>query len=687
MNMTKITSSHLQRQAIVYVRQSTLEQVHNNLESQKRQYGLTDRARILGWEQVSVIDDDMGRSGSGTHRPGFERLLAALCEGTVGAVFSIEASRLARNGRDWHTLLEFCRLVDTLIIDEDGIYDARQPNDRLLLGMKGTLSEMEITTLRQRAYEAAIQKAKRGELLSSIAIGYIRAPNDRLEIDPDLRVREAMELVFRKFREFGSIRQVMLWLRQEDIELPAIVYGPTGRTLAWRLPVYNTILHVLTNPIYAGVYAYGRRKTVTRIQNGRKSVVEGIRRAQEDWHALIRDHHEGYINWDEYQANQHQIVHNAAMKGQLVRGPAREGRSLLAGLIRCGHCGRKLHVHYCGAHRNVVRYVCKGADLNHGGPKCISFGGLKVERLFEEELFRRLQPLGTRAALVAIDRQIQCGDERIKQKELSLEHARFEAARAHRQYNAVDPDNRLVSGELERRWNEALKRQRAVEQELHELHASRPEPLSEGARQEIMALGADVESLWHHPRSSAQLRKRIIRTVIHEIVVNKDGDRITMLVHWKGGDHTALKFIKNGTGHNRYTSPEDLVSLIRELARVQPDQFIAAILNRIGRRTARGHSWTAGRVATFRSDYEIPAYEEGERLARGELTMEEAAELLKMSVGNVRNMIARKRLPARQACKSAPWVIQRADVERIAASRLGAAPCSDDPNQLSLKIQ
>jgi DNA invertase Pin-like site-specific DNA recombinase len=455
--MSKITSSHLQRYAFVYVRQSTLAQVHNNLESQRRQYALSDRARALGWEQVTTVDEDMGRSGGGTHRPGFERLLAALCDGNVGAVFCIEASRLARNGRDWHTLLEFCRLVDTLIVDEDGIYDPRQPNDRLLLGMKGTISEMELTTLRQRAYEALMQKARRGEFFSSVAVGYVRARNDRIEIDPDLRIREAIALVFKKFREFGSIRQVMFWLRQEHIDLPASVYGPTGRAVLWRLPVYNTILHIMTNPVYAGAYAYGRTKTVTRIQNGRKHSVEGMRVAQDDWQVLIREHHAGYIDWDEYEANQRQIVQNAAMKGTLVRGPARCGGSLLAGIIRCGHCGRRVHVHYCGAQRNVVRYNCRGASTNHAAEKCISFGGLKIERLLEAEVLQRLQPLGLRAALAAIDLLLQSGDEKIKQKELSMEQARFEVARARRQYDAVDPDNRLVSAELERRWNEALK--------------------------------------------------------------------------------------------------------------------------------------------------------------------------------------------------------------------------------------
>lgn len=297
--MNKITSDHLQRQAFVYIRQSTMGQVQNNRESQRRQYSLTERARNLGWKQVTVIDDDLGRSGSGAHRPGFERLLAALCEGNVGAVFCIEASRLARNGRDWHTLLEFCRLVDALIIDEDGTYDARHPNDRLLLGMKGTLSEMEISTLRQRSHEAMMQKARRGELFTSIAIGYVRAPNDRLEIDADRRIRKALDLVFRKFRQFGSVRQVLMWLRQERTELPAIAYGAEGRTVLWRLPVYNAVHHILTNPVYAGAYVFGRTKTVMRIEQGRKQSISGKRLAQERWQILIIQHHEGYIDWDE----------------------------------------------------------------------------------------------------------------------------------------------------------------------------------------------------------------------------------------------------------------------------------------------------------------------------------------------------------------------------------------------------
>ncbi len=685
--MSKITADHLKRQAVVYVRQSTLDQVQHNLESQRRQYGLADRARVLGWLEVTVIDDDLGRSGGGVHRPGFERLLAVLCEGNVGAVLCIEASRLARNGRDWHTLLEFCRLVDALIIDEDGIYDARQANDRLLLGMKGTLSEMELSTLRQRSVEALMQKARRGELLMTVAVGYVRVANDRIEMDPDRRIRKAIELVFRKFRRFGSVRQVLLWLRQERIELPAIVYGAEGRAVRWKLPVYNVLHHILTNPIYGGAYVFGRTKTVTRIAQGRKHSVAGVRVPQEQWQVLIPDHHEGYIAWDEYQANQRQITNNAAMKGQLVRGPARNGGALLAGLMRCGHCGRKFHVTYSGTEGNCLRYSCQGAMINHGTDRCISFGGLKADRLVEEEILRRLEPLGIDAALAAIDRRGHHDDERIAQKQLALEQARFEVARARRQYDAVDPDNRLVAAELERRWNESLKHHRDIEAELEAMKSSLPASLTEDMRRALLQLGEDVPAVWRHPQSSMSLKKRIVRTVVKEIVARKDGEKITMLLHWYGGDHTELAFQKNKTGQHRYAAPADIVELVRQLARVQSDQGIVSILNRLGIRTGRGHTWTEVRVRSFRDTHAIAVYVEGERRARGELTMEEAATMLGVSTETIRRLIAQKQLPAKQACRSAPWIIEHAEVEKLMPQSAGSGPRTKILDQLSLELQ
>ena len=302
--MNKITTEHLARSAYVYIRQSTADQLLHNHESRRRQYGLADRARTLGWSTVEVIDDDLGRSGGGITRPGFERLIAAICAGHVGAVLAIEASRLARNGRDWHTLIEFCGLVGTIIVDEDGIYDPRHPNDRLLLGMKGTMSELELSLFRQRSQEALKQKARRGALFLGVAAGYVKSGRDRIEKDPDGRVREAMQLVFAKFAELRSARQVHLWLRAEGIVLPAKSRRSETLGVVWKLPAYNAVHNILTNPIYAGAYAFGRTGSQVSVVEGRKHIRRGVRRAIAEWGVLLKDQHEGYITWDEFERNQ-----------------------------------------------------------------------------------------------------------------------------------------------------------------------------------------------------------------------------------------------------------------------------------------------------------------------------------------------------------------------------------------------
>ena len=400
--MNKITPDHLSRSAYVYVRQSTPDQLINNPESRRRQYGLATRARALGWENVIVIDDDLGRSGGGTARPGFERLLAAICTGTAGAVLAIEASRLARNGRDWHTLLEFCTLVNSLIIDEDGVYDPKLINDRLLLGMKGTFSELELSILRQRSQEALRLKAARGDLHTSVAVGYVRSADDRLELDPDKRVREALHLAFHKFAEFGSVRQVAIWLCDEGVKMPIVVYGPRGRMVEWKLPRYNTIHRLLTNPIYAGAYVFGRTGSQVRVEAGRKLITRNVRRLQKQWEVLIRDHHEGYISWEDYENNQRTINGNANMKGEMVPGSVRNGGGLLVGLLRCGHCGRKLKVQHNGL-RGVARYLCNDANVNHGRrTKCIAFGNMRIDAAVSAEVMLQIAPLGLDAALQAI---------------------------------------------------------------------------------------------------------------------------------------------------------------------------------------------------------------------------------------------------------------------------------------------
>jgi excisionase family DNA binding protein len=687
--MTRITPDHLDRRAFVYIRQSTADQVLNNHESRRRQYGLVERAHALGWKAVEVIDDDLGRSGSGVARPGFEKLLAAICEGRVGAVVSIEASRLARNGRDWHTLLDFCGLVGTLILDEDGVYDPRHPNDRLLLGMKGTMSEMELSLFRQRSLEALKQKARRGELLLNVAVGYLKAPNDRIEKDPDRRVQDAISLVFTKFDELQTVRQVHLWMRQKRLPLPSVGYGVEGRQITWKLPVYNTLHHMLTNPIYAGAYAFGRTGSRTMIEGGRKRIVRGFRKDRAMWDVLIHDHHEGYIRWMDFERNQRLISDNANGKSFMSRGSIRRGEALLAGLLRCGHCGRKLHVAYSGAGGNTGRYHCRGGHLNHGSDRCISFGGMRIDRAIGMEVIQRLQPLGIQAALDALDEQRAEDAEKCRQVELALEQARFEAARAHRQYDVVDPENRLVAADLEQRWNARLLTVRALEQERDMLAASPQSALTDAERSRLLALGADVEQAWRSPAATSATRKRIVRTLIDEIVVRVENDSLHAVIRWQGGNHTALTVPKNHVGQHRWSTDADVVELVTVLARQLPDQSIAAVLNRSGKTTGRGNGWTRSRVCFLRNHRNIAPYRAGERAERGEVTLDEAAEILNVSEATVRRLIASGILPAHQFCKGAPWVIRSADLERenvrcAADDRRARRPPSENVQQNTL---
>jgi excisionase family DNA binding protein len=690
--MNKISAEHLSRGAVVYLRQSTPEQVRSNAESRRRQYGLQERARALGWSEVIVIDEDLGRSGSGIARPGFERLLATVCRGVVGAVLSIEASRLARNGRDWHTLLEFCGLVGTLIVDEDGVYDPRLPNDRLLLGMKGTMSELELSLLRQRSHEAIKLKASRGELFTSIPVGYVRTEGDRIEKDPDERVRAALDLVFCKFMELQSARQVHLWLRQELIDLPFVDYVDAARVVRWRPPVYSTVLRLLKNPTYAGAYVYGQRGSATRIEAGRKKVRRGIPRPMHEWEVLLKDRHEGYISWATFEQHQRIIMHNNTSRGGAVRGAIRRGEALLAGLLRCGHCGRRLQVRYAGVGGSVIRYQCRTALFRDGpGNDCISFGALRVETAVVEELLRVLKPDGLRAALEAAQTLASERDEKHHQLMLALAQAEFEAGRAKRQYDAVDPENRLVAAELERRWNERLADQQRIEERIAVVDNERDVRLTEADRERLMALGDDLEQAWTHPAARPEIRKRILRSVLVEIVVQvADHERIELTLHWRGGDHTRIEAIRNKTGQHRWSTPADVKTMIEALARQTSDRGIAAILNRAGKRTARGHTWSEPRVRAFRNDHAIPPYREGERAERGEVTVGEAAAILAVHKMTLLRFIRRGVLPARQLAPGTPWVIQRSDLDleavRHALTAKRTCPATANADQGSLDL-
>jgi excisionase family DNA binding protein len=679
--MSKIQKNHLERAAYIYVRQSTPSQVKNNVQSQRCQYGLDEHARQLGFSNVQVIDDDLGTSGTGhVRRPGFEALLEAVCQGQVGAVFASGASRLARNGPEWHHLLEFCAVVDTLIIDHDGVYDPKHPNDRLLLGLKGMLSEMEVTTFRQRSQEAVRQMARRGEYYVRVPEGYVLRGKGQLEKDPDEQVRRSIELALEKFRALGSARQVSLWLRQEGIRLPKRV-SPKGEQVEF-VPATNwRVARLLKDPSYAGAYAHGRSRRQVVLEGGRKCQRKERRPRPEQWEVLLLDHHAGYITWPEYLENQERLAQNRNALGPTVHGAARGGKGLLAGLVRCGHCGRKMQVRYSGRRRTtVVYYFCRAAEQEQVGKQiCRLFGGVTVEQAVVEAVLEALSPLRLEAMQQASERLQVQQTEKQQHLKLELERARYEADRCARQYRTVEPENRLVARTLEKCWNEALERLRRLEEEWSESERTQ-QLLSAEEREQLQRLALDLPRLWNHPFAVFDLKKRLLRTVIKEIVVYVEQKTLRMLIHWQGGQHTELELRKRRPGEHRHVTPPETEEIIRQLARRMSDKQVAAQLNRLGIKTAKEHTWTRLRVGNFRQIHNIPNHAPGEPQARGELTLESAAVRLGMSYSTVQRLIRDGHLPARQICLRGPWIILTKDVAAFCAHRGGKMKAGMGPS-------
>ena len=487
----KLTARHLERRALIYVRQSSHQQLVHNLESRRLQYQMEKRVRDLGWRETEVIDEDQGRSAATTTgRTGFQRMVAEVCLGKVGAVAALEVSRFARNNRDWHQMIEMCSMVDTLLIDHEAIYDPRRPNDRLLLGLKGSMSEYELDLLRQRSLEARWAKARRGELVIQAPVGFVKTVDQRLEKDPDLRVQHLIELIFAKFFELGSARRVATWLIEHRIEVPARWKGAMGWETRWRRPAYRNVISVLKEPTYAGAYAYGRTESRTQVKNGvlHKTIV---RKPLEGWTVLIPDHHDGYITWKQFQRVQKMLEANASdFKTSRRRGAPQRGPALLAGLLRCQRCGRKLMVAYSGKNASVPRYQCHRGRLDNLEAKCISFGGTSADAAVSEDILQVVRPGAVEAAALAVAQESEHRDQRVKALELELQATRYAVERARRQYDASDPENRLVTGELERRWNAAL-------QKVHELEAKAEEELSASPRGGCSWMNSHKEKACH----------------------------------------------------------------------------------------------------------------------------------------------------------------------------------------------
>jgi DNA invertase Pin-like site-specific DNA recombinase len=659
MNMNdKITRHHLDRAAYIYVRQSTGHQVRHHHQGRQRQYDLSDRANELGFKRVVVIDDDQGKTGSGlVERPGFATLLAAVCSGEAGAVFALEASRLARNNRDWHHLIDLCALTGTLIIDGEGVYDSREVNDRLLLGLKGTMSEFELSLFRQRARGAFEMKVAAGHAMWEMPIGFTRDELDRVEKIADRQVQAAIDGVFRKVRELGSARQTALWYRDNNVPLPEAIRGTRSKQVVWRLPTETRIRQILKNPCYAGALAYGRTETKITIEEGRaRKSGSRNRKPQEKWKVLIQNNHVGYIKWQDYLENLSMLESNAASREPSGSGVAKKGAALLGGLLRCGHCGRKMFVAYSGKGRGQPRYLCHGGREARGSASCQSLGGASIDRAVVDVVLEAIAPAGIEAALEAMKQFDNQQDEQRCSLELSFEKARFEVDRARRQYDQVDPANRLVASELEARWNAAIEHAVAMEQQLEQLAQQRVE-LTDDEQVRLLELGRDLPALWQHASATADMKKRILRTVLEEIVIGDDESHKNHLLalHWKGGVHTELSVVRNAPGKKYCDTSKTALELIEELSKVCSDQTIAATLNRLGYKTGAGKTWRLHSVHNARYIHRLTNH----RKANAWVTVEQASRELGVSHTVVRRLIREGTLPAKQVVETTAWIIDR----------------------------
>ena len=692
----KLTASHLRRSAFVYVRQSTQAQTDRNRESTERQYALVARAVELGFarEQVELIDEDLGVSGSGeAERRGFARLAAEVALGHAGLVLGLEVSRLARNSADWYRLLDLCGVTDTVIGDADGLYHPGSFNDRLLLGLKGTMSEAELHTLRSRLEGGIRNKAERGELRRGLPVGLVWGEADgEVLLDPDEAIRGAIAVIFERFAELGSARQVWLWLRREGVQFPLQRFPGEVR---WVEPSYHQVHSVLTNPVYAGAYAYGKTRRERYVDEQGQPRKRVRRLPREEWGVLIWDHHPGFIDRETFERNKARIARNTRPRAHEPGGAVREGQALLQGIAVCGRCGRKLKVHYQGrrGHQSPA-YHCPGSLLVEGrGKWCLRIGGTRIDEAVAEALLAALTPAGVSAALRAAEVLEADHEAALGQWRLQVERARYEAERAERRYRQVEPEHRLVARGLERDWEKALGALAEAEAELSLRERQRPHTLTDTERAQLLALGSDLGRVWSAPTTTDRDRKQLLRTLIEEVILDvaREERRATLTLRWRGGALTELA-VPLPKPQPAIRTDEDTIALLERLAAHYDDARIAGILNRQGRRSATGERFTAIIVGGLRRYRNIPAHKPpSEPPSDGELLpVGKAADELGVAASTLHRWLQAGFIAGEQDTPGAPWRIRVNDQLRslfVEDAPTGYVPIIDAMRTLGVSRQ
>lgn len=665
-DLSKIKPTHFQRSAFIYVRQSSAAQVEHNRESTDRQYALADRAVELGWsrEQVTVVDEDLGLSGaSADKRSGFARLIAAVAMGLVGIVLGLEVSRLARNNSDWYHLLDLCAMTDTLIGDGDGLYHPAWFNDRLLLGLKGTMSEAELHIIRARLEGGIRNKAARGELRRGLPTGFVWGEEDgQVLFHPNEAVTAAIRCVFERFAELGSVRRVWLWLRSEGLSFPA-QYN-YGKEIRWGAPTYTGIHNILTSPVYAGAYVYGKTRHDRVLDEQGKIKKRRRKLPQSQWAVLIQGHHEGFIDWATYEANQARIGTNIRPRAHQPEGAVREGAALLQGIATCGHCGRKLRTQYPG--RNArPGYYCAGKNIVNGrGVHCLNIGGVQIDQAVSDALLEALKPAAFEATLQATQDLESDHEAALTQWRLAVERARYEAQRAERRYRAVDAENRLVARGLEAEWELRLSELDQAQAELLRKSKLQPVKLSVEDYQRIRALGADLQRVWSASTTTDRDKKELLRTLLEEVTITlyREEFRAHLTLRWTGGMITEIDVHLARLNPARIRTDEDTIDLVRRLSTLYPDGVIAGILNRQDRKTVRGERFSANQVGSLRRYRHIARFDPSTAPLEGDLvTIAKAAEILMVAPSTIHRWLAEGIIAGEQITPGAPWQIRITD--------------------------